>query len=89
MPMFGGGQSDGTADPPNNNKFLTGAGSVPQENLQRVGCRWNRKTGALHRSTVTCGFADGAAKSIQLPINGTVWWNLIQRADGQVVGGYE
>jgi hypothetical protein len=38
---------------------------------------------------MTCGFADGAVKSIALPINTIVWWNLLQRADGQVVGDYE
>jgi prepilin-type N-terminal cleavage/methylation domain-containing protein len=89
MPMFGGGRSDGTANPPNNNNLLTGAASVPQENLQRFGCVWRRKAGALHGSTVTCGFADGVVKSIQLPMNGTVWWNLLRRADGEVVGDYE
>ncbi len=85
MPMFGGGVSaDGTTNP-----LTKGVGSAPQNNQQRVGCNWRRRPGALHTGTMTCGFADGAAKSISLPIDATVWWNLVQRADGQVVGDYE
>jgi prepilin-type N-terminal cleavage/methylation domain-containing protein len=87
MPMFGGGQSHSTGG--NSNNFLTGTGSVPQDNLQRVGCTWRRKTGALHVGSMTTGFADGSVKSLVLPIDGTVWWNLLQRSDGQVVGSYE
>jgi hypothetical protein len=85
MPMFGGGVSaDGTTNP-----LTKGVGSVPQNNQQRVGCNWRRRPGALHTGTMTCGFADGSSKSISLPIDGNVWWNLVQRADGQVVGDYE
>jgi len=85
MPMFGGGVSaDGTTNP-----LTKGTGSAPRENQERVGCSWRRRPGALHRGAMTCGFADGAAKSIVLPIDSTVWWNLVQRADGQVVGEYE
>lgn len=86
MTMFGGGSSHSSGN--NSHSMMTGTGSVPQPNLQRVGCSWRRKTGALHGSTVICGFADGAVKSLVLPIDGTVWWNLVQKADGQVVGSY-
>ena len=87
MPMFGGGQSHSSGG--NANAFFTGTGSVPVANLQRVGCDWRRKVGALHGSAMTCGFADGSVKSLALPIDGTTWWNLLQRADGQVIGSYE
>jgi prepilin-type N-terminal cleavage/methylation domain-containing protein len=86
MAMFGGGQSHSTGG--NSNDLVTGMGSVPQNNLQRVGCNWRVKTGALHRGSVTCGFADGSVKSITLPIDGTTWWNLLQRSDGNTIGSY-
>lgn len=89
QPMFGGGKTHSSCTK-NCNKYLTtGIGSVPQNNQQRVGCNWRRRPGALHTGTMTTGFADGSVKSISLPINGNVWWNLVQRGDGQVVGGYE
>jgi prepilin-type N-terminal cleavage/methylation domain-containing protein len=85
--MFGGGQSHSTGG--NTNAFFTAAQSVPVANLQRVGCDWRRKTGALHGSAMTCGFADGSVKSLVVPIDGTTWWRLLQRADGEVIGSYE
>ena len=88
MPMFGGGKSH-EIEGNNNYALTTGIGSAPQNNQQRVGCNWRRRPGALHTGTMTTGFADGSVKSISLPINGNVWWSLVQRADGQVVGDYE
>ena len=87
MTMFGGGQIHSPGGDSDN--FITGTGSVPQNNLQRVGCNWRVKTGSLHRGSVTCGFADGSVKSITLPIDGTTWWNLLQRSDGNTIGSYE
>ena len=87
QPMFGGGKTYSTGT--NTNSLTTGIGSAPQNNQQRVGCNWRRRPGALHTGTMTTGFADGSAKSISLPIDGNVWWNLVQRGDGQVVGDYE
>ena len=89
QPMFGGGKTHPECTKHCNKYLTTGIGSVPQNNQQQVGCDWRRKPGALHTGTMTTGFADGSVKSISLPINGNVWWNLVQRADGQVVGDYE
>ena len=88
MPMFGGGRNHLT-EAKRDRSLSTGTNSAPTNNLTKENCSWRKKPGALHTGTMTCGFADGAVKSIALPINTTVWWNLLQRADGQVVGNYE
>lgn len=87
MPMFGGGKTHSTGK--NKNSLFTGTNSAPTNNLTKENCSWRKRPGALHTGTMTCGFADGAVKSIALPINTIVWWNLLQREDGQVVGDYE
>jgi len=83
MPIFGGGKnSDGSGG------LTTGTASVPQTAIMQSECNSTRTTACVHPGAIIVALCDGSTDSISKDIDGTTWWRLVRRNDGEVVADY-
>ena len=68
--------------------LITGTTSVPQTCSRQSDCNSLRTTASGHPGGVLVGLADGSTRYVPHTVDGTTWWRLVVRDDGEVVGEY-